>query len=299
MKVFYSDPYDLKLPENHRFPMEKYRLLRETLMSKGIVSADQMQLAPLASYKDITRVHSEEYYHAIEFGTLENRAQKKIGFPWSEMMLKRSRASVGGFLSAVEYALEKGFAGNLSGGTHHSFKEHGEGFCVFNDFAIAAMKLIEEKSFNNILILDLDVHQGNGNASILSPIKEAFVVSFHGRKNYPYHKPSSDIDVEFEDNASDDVYLSQLKSTIKDLFIRPWDIVLYQAGVDPLAEDRLGKLALSKEGLFERDSMVFKACAEGGTPIAMGLGGGYAQPIELSIEAHCKTYQAAKQILFK
>jgi len=298
VKAFYSDPFDLKLPPEHRFPMEKYKMLREALIAEGIFKLQELELSPLASYEDITRVHTPQYYHAVEFGTLEPSAQRKIGFPWSEMMLKRSLASVGGFLAAVDYAQGHGFAGNLSGGTHHSFPSHGEGFCVFNDFAVACLKLIHEQDYKNILVLDLDVHQGNGNAAILTPVKEVFVVSLHGRKNYPYKKPPSDWDVAFEDNTEDDEYLTKLNEVLEELFVRPWDMVLYQAGVDPLREDRLGKLSLSHQGLFQRDKLVFNKCHKNSIPVAIGLGGGYATPIKHSIEAHCNTYRAAKEIFY-
>lgn len=297
-QVFHSDKYDLPLPEGHRFPMDKYKKVRQGLIKQGLVQENQIKLAPFAGKEDVLLVHDEAYYQAIELGTLEARDQRKIGFPWSQTMLPRSRASVGGFLSAVENCLsnEYGVSGNLSGGTHHSFRDRGEGFCVFNDFAIAALKLVKERSFKNILILDLDVHHGNGNAEILAPFKEVFVVSMHGRSNYPFKKPPSDIDIALEDNTNDETYLKKLAALLKELDHRPWDIILYQAGVDPLKEDKLGKLDLSHQGLFQRDHMVLTYAKNRKVPIALGLGGGYAQPIELTVEAHLNTYRAILQV---
>jgi acetoin utilization deacetylase AcuC-like enzyme len=272
--------------------MSKYKMVRHGLLNEGLIAQEQLFEAPLAPENDILRVHDEKYYHAIEFGTLEPSEQRKIGFPWSEVMIKRSRASVGGFLSAVDYALIHGVAGNLSGGTHHSFKDRGEGFCVFNDFVIAAFKLIAEREFKNILILDLDVHQGNGNAALCKDIAEVFVVSIHGKSNYPYQKPPSDWDIPLEDHTEDNTYLKTLEGVLKELSLRRWDIILYQAGVDPLKEDRLGKLSLSHQGLFLRDEMVLNFAKSRNIPIALGLGGGYAQPIELTVNAHLNTYKA-------
>lgn len=278
--------------------MDKYKKVREGLLKNNILQESQVIPAPLASKEDILLVHEEKYYHAIELGTLEAREQRKIGFPWSEIMLSRSRASVGGFLAAVENSLtnDYGVSGNLSGGTHHSFADRGEGFCVFNDFAVAGIKLINEKSFKNILILDLDVHQGNGNAAILKDVSEVFVVSLHGKENYPYQKPPSDWDVPLDSNTEDEEYLKTLESVLKELDHRHWDIVLYQAGVDTLKEDKLGKLNLTLQGLFQRDQMVLTYAKSRNIPIALGLGGGYALPIELTVEAHLNTYRAIDQV---
>ncbi len=292
VKVFHSDHYDLPLPDGHRFPMNKYKLVREALINFGLIKPDNIFKAPLADKNDILIVHTEDYYDSIEFGTLEPRDQKKIGFPWSDVMLNRSRASVGGFLAAVEMALKHGVSGNLSGGTHHSFPDRGEGFCVFNDFAIASKKLIKQRNFKNILVLDLDVHQGNGNAAILTPLEEVYVVSMHGSANYPYIKPASDWDIPLEDNTNDKTYLEALDLVLNKLSHRPWDIILYQAGVDPLDKDKLGRLSLSHVGLYQRDFRVLNFAKQRNIPIALGLGGGYSQPIEHTVEAHLNTYKA-------
>lgn len=276
--------------------MHKYSLLRKTLLNEGILHEDQLFSAPLAHKEDILRVHAEDFYEKVETGNLSKKEQRLIGFPWSPVMIKRSRASVGGFVAAVESALEEGIGANLSGGTHHSFHDHGEGFCVFNDFAVAALKCIEEKQLHDILILDLDVHQGNGNAALLSHHPEVFVCSFHGRTNYPYKKQESDLDVEFEEGATDHEYLEKLDATLSRLQKRPWDIIFYQAGVDSLEFDKLGKLNLTFEGLKKRDSMVFQFAHQRNIPVAIGLGGGYSDPIGPTIEAHLNTYRVLKEI---
>lgn len=199
-------------------------------------------------------------------------------------------------MMAAEEAIMSGFSGNLSGGTHHSFHSHGEGFCVFNDFAITANDLIIKKGLHDILILDLDVHHGNGNAELLSHMPEVFIVSFHGEHNYPFSKPASDLDIAFPNFTEDDFYLDKLQQVLEKLSLRKWDIILYQAGVDPLKEDHLGKLSLSLEGLYKRDRLVFEFAKSLDTPIAVGLGGGYAKPIELTVEAHLNTYRAASTV---
>ncbi|MCR9203715.1 MAG: histone deacetylase [Halobacteriovoraceae bacterium] len=297
-KVYHSDRYDLPLPDGHRFPMDKYRLIREKLLSQEILKEENLFEAPLAKVDDILRVHSRTFYDAVANGSLDKKAQRLIGFPWSEVMIKRSRASVGGFVSAVESAIENGIAGNLSGGTHHSFADHGEGFCVFNDFAVAALKCIHEFDFHDILLIDLDVHQGNGNASILRNYEEVFVFSMHGGNNYPYKKVASDLDIDLPDNTDDEKYLSTLTKVLSRFSQRKWDIILYQAGVDPLKEDTLGKLALTQQGLKERDLLVLKFAKERNIPIALGLGGGYSMPISQTVQAHLNTYLAVKEVYY-
>lgn len=298
LKVFHSDRFDLPLPSGHRFPMEKYRLLRDSLLSHEILKSENLYEAPLANVDDILRVHTKEFYDAVATGSLDPKAQRLIGFPWSEVMIKRSRASVGGFVSAVESAIKNGIAGNLSGGTHHSFADHGEGFCVFNDFAVAALKCIHEYDFHDILLIDLDVHQGNGNASILRDFEEVFVFSMHGGNNYPYRKIDSDLDINLPDNSKDEEYLNTLTKVLVKLSQRKWDIILYQAGVDPLEEDSLGKLSLTHQGLKERDLLVLNFAKERDIPIALGLGGGYSKPITHSVQAHLNTYLAVKEVYF-
>lgn len=298
LRVFHSDRFSLPLPPNHRFPMKKYQIIRERLISDKVLTPENLKEASFASEKDILRAHSLKFYQSVKDGTLTKKEQRLIGFPWSEVMLKRSLSSVGGLLNAIDSALEVGISGNLSGGTHHSFSDHGEGFCVFNDFAIAALKCIEEKSFQDILILDLDVHQGNGNAKILKYHEEVFVVSMHGATNYPYRKQTSDIDIDLKDETQDDEYLAILENLLKRLSQRRWDIILYQAGVDPLKEDSLGKLSLSQKGLKKRDQLVFEFGKKKGIPIAIALGGGYSIPIEHTISSHLNTYRAIKEVYF-
>jgi len=274
--------------------MEKYRDLRLKLLEKHILSADELFPAPLATREQILSVHSEHYYDSIENGSIDPKAMKEIGFPWSERIILRSRASVGGFIAACLNALDTGISGNLSGGTHHAHRDKGEGFCVFNDFAIASTWLISQKRMTTALILDLDVHQGNGNSSILNQSKDIFVCSMHGKNNYPFRKVPSHLDVELPDHCSDEIYHQFLDQTLNKLSQMKFDLILYQAGVDPLKTDRFGKLDLTLEGLRLRDQKVFNYAFETKTPIAIALGGGYSEPIEETITAHCNTYREAK-----
>lgn len=295
MKIFYSDFYTIPLPEGHRFPMEKYRLLREGLVSEGVLSADELHLTGLATLEEVSLAHSADYISAVLNGTLSAMEVRKIGFPWSPALAQRSLATVGGAISAAFEALENGFSGNLAGGTHHAFRESGEGFCVFNDQAVTAELLLEKNLVKSVLIIDLDVHQGNGTASIFSGRNDVFVFSMHGEKNYPFRKVESHLDIPLPDNTGDEEYLLTLSRYLPGLFqFRP-DIVLYQAGVDPLKQDRLGRLDLTFNGLMERDRMVLLACKQNGVPVSLAMGGGYAVPIELTVQAHINTYRAAKE----
>jgi len=274
--------------------MEKYRNLRLKLLEQNIISTEELFPAPLASREQILLVHSEQYYDSIENGSIEAKAMKEIGFPWSERIILRSRASVGGFIAACSEALNHGVSGNLSGGTHHAHRDKGEGFCVFNDFAIASTWLIHQRKIKSALILDLDVHQGNGNSSILNQSKDIFICSMHGKNNYPFRKISGHLDVDLPDHCNDEIYHHSLDETLNKVAKMKFDLILYQAGVDPLKNDRFGKLDLSLEGLRLRDRKVFNFAYESRTPIAIALGGGYSDPIEDTITAHCNTYREAK-----
>lgn len=274
--------------------MEKYRLLRIALLENKILSPEELYPAPLAKKEQILLAHAETYYEQIETGSVPAFIMKRIGFPWSERVILRSRASVGGFMAACTTAIDEGFSANLSGGTHHAHHDRGEGFCVFNDFAIASLYLLSVQKVKKILIIDLDVHQGNGNSSILGNHKDVFVFSMHGKNNYPFEKIPSHLDVELPDNCEDEQYLSELEKHLSSLSNKPFDFIMYQAGVDPLKGDRFGKLSLSFEGLKSRDQMVFDFAKKLNIPMAMALGGGYAEPIENTIRAHLNTYRIAK-----
>lgn len=296
MKVFYSDHYTVPLPDGHKFPMEKYRLLRMELLEQGILNEDELFEPELPSHEMMLAAHSAEYYESYKAGTVDPMVIRKIGLPWSKELFYRSLASVGGAWGAANAALEHGMGGNLAGGTHHAMRDAGEGFCVFNDFAVVILNLIKSGLIHRAAIVDLDVHQGNGNSAILGNNPDVFILSMHGAKNYPFTKIASSIDIELPDNTGDEEYLSQLKKSLPAVFEFKPDIILYQAGVDPLKEDSLGRLALSKEGLMERDRIVIGECKKHDVPVSLGLGGGYSKPISHTIDAYCGTYRVAKEI---
>ncbi|MCC6549259.1 MAG: histone deacetylase [Ignavibacteriaceae bacterium] len=296
MKIFYSDHYTIPLPEGHRFPMEKYRLLREGLVSEGVLLRSELEQTRLATQDEVASVHSNDYIEAVLNGTLSPQEVRKIGFPWSPALAERSLATVGGAISAAFEALENGISGNLAGGTHHAFRDSGEGFCVFNDQAVVAQVLRDQNLVKKVLIIDLDVHQGNGTSSIFAGRNDVFVFSMHGEKNYPFRKVDSHLDIPLPDHTNDEEYLLLLDRYLPYLFDQKPDIVLYQAGTDPLKEDLLGRLNLTFEGLMERDRMVLSKCYDSGVPVALAMGGGYAVPIELTIKAHINTYRVAREI---
>lgn len=296
MKVFYSDNYEVPLPQGHKFPMEKYRLVRERLLAEKILFPDELFEPELPSREIITLAHSKEYYDSFADGSIDPKIIRRIGLPWSKELFMRSLASVGGALGSSMAALEEGIGGNLAGGTHHAFPDHGEGYCVFNDFAVVILHLVKCGIIHRAAIVDLDVHQGNGNSAILSSNPDVHIFSMHGSKNYPFTKVPSTMDIELADGTGDEEYLTLLKENLPAIFEMKPDIVLYQAGVDPLAEDSLGRLNLSKEGLMERDRIVLYECRRRGIPVSLGLGGGYSKPIDHSIDAYVGTYRIAKEI---
>jgi acetoin utilization deacetylase AcuC-like enzyme len=296
LKVFYTDKYRVPLPVGHRFPMTKYRLTREFLLSNNILNESQLYEPNVATEEEILLCHSEDYYESLRTGSIDEKAIRKLGLPWSYDLFLRSLASVGGSLASAKSAMENGVAGNLSGGTHHAFREHGEGYCVFNDFAIVSTYLQQNKLTKKIAIIDLDVHQGNGTSSILKDNKDVFILDMHGEKNYPYEKIQSTIDVRLPDNTNDEQYLSILENKLELVFDFEPDIVLYLAGVDPLKEDALGRLALTKEGLRERDYMVLNECRKRNIPVSIALGGGYAKPVELTVGCYAQTYEVVKRV---
>ncbi len=296
MKVYYSDHYTVSLPDGHKFPMEKYRLLREKLLAENILSLNELFEPELPTRDVITLAHSLEYYDSFENGTVDPMTIRRIGLPWSKELFYRSLASVGGAIGSARAALEFGIGGNLAGGTHHAFRDYGEGFCVFNDFAVVTLHLIKCGLIHRAAIIDLDVHQGNGNSAILGHNPDVFILSMHGEKNYPFTKVASTVDVELPDGTGDEEYLSQLRKYLPQVFEFKPDIILYQAGVDPLKEDSLGRLSITKEGLAERDRIVLTECKKRGIPVSLGLGGGYSKPIHYSVEAYAGTYRVAKEI---
>jgi acetoin utilization deacetylase AcuC-like enzyme len=305
VRVFHCDQHEVPLPEGHRFPMAKYRLLRERLLREGLVTPEELSPSPLATREELSGVHTAGYLEACWSGTLSAADQRRLGFPWSEALLARSRASVGGTLAAARAALQGGVAGNLAGGTHHAFAGHGEGYCVFNDLAVTVRALQAEGRIGRALIVDLDVHQGNGTAAIFdnegfgpaSEGREVFTFSMHGAKNFPFRKQRSSRDVDLQDGCGDAEYLGLLSRHLPEVFeaAQP-DLVLYQAGVDPLGGDALGRLALTLDGLRARDRMVLHEARAREVPVVLTLGGGYAKPIERTVEAHAGTYAEARAV---
>lgn len=290
-KFFFTDHIQVPLPEGHRFPMEKYRLLHEALIREGVMDEGQLFPAPLAERDDLLLAHAPAYVDGLLTGTLPEKELRPIGLTWSEKLLERSLAAVGGYIQVTEAALEHGYSSLLAGGTHHAHADRGEGYCVFNDFAVAALRLLELRKVKKILIIDLDVHQGNGNSSILGHREDVFILSLHGEKNYPFRKVKSHLDVALPERTNDEDYLKALGHALQ-LVPTDYDLLMYQAGVDNLKEDSLGTFDLSFEGLMRRDQMIFEFAK--GKPVAMAIGGGYAKPIELTVKAHVNTFKTAR-----
>ena len=296
MKLFYCDEFVLPLPPGHRFPMEKYRLLRERLVSSGEFTPDDFVVPPAATFAELTRAHAPDYVLRVERGELSAADIRAIGFPWSAQMVERSKRSSGATIAACRAALSDGAAANLAGGTHHAFYDRGEGFCVFNDAAIAARTMQAEGRAAQVLVIDADVHQGNGTAAILAGDKSIFTFSIHGANNFPFIKEQSDVDIELEDGTGDMAYEHALARGLAQSFAQfSPQLVIYLAGADPFAGDRLGRLKLSKAGLLGRDEMVFAACHERGIGLAIAMAGGYSREIADTVEIHANTVLAARK----
>ncbi len=293
---FWSPRFDAPVADHRRFPYSKYRLLRERLLADEILSHKRLWQSPAAGVGEIERAHDPAYVHRVLTGALDAKELRRIGFRWSDEIPMRSRVSVGGGVASARAALRDGISGHLAGGTHHAHRDFGSGFCVFNDHAVAALTLMDEGVVDRISILDLDVHQGDGTAAILSGNERAIVVSVHGEKNFPFRKVPSHRDFPLPDGADDDAYLKACGQALEVVLAHRPDLLLYQAGVDALAEDRLGRLSVSAEGLARRDAMVFGATHARGVPVAMAIGGGYCDPIAPTVSAYCRTFAEAKRL---
>lgn len=289
MLAFTSARYTVPLG-NHSYPMEKYRLVPERLVADGVLTADELVEPEPISLDDVLRVHTSGYVQAFLDGTLDRRALLRLGLPWSSALVRRVLAVVGGTLGAANAALRDGAAVNLAGGTHHAFADRGEGYCVFNDLVIALRRLRADGRIDRVLIIDLDVHQGNGTAALCRTDAATFTFSMHGANNYPARKEQGSLDIDLADGTTDAAYVSRLAGILPTLVerARP-DLVMYQAGVDVLAGDRFGKLGLSLAGVEERDRLVCACATQAGLPLVVTLGGGYARAIDLIVEAHCRT----------
>jgi acetoin utilization deacetylase AcuC-like enzyme len=294
MRAFYCDHFVLPLPPEHRFPMAKYRLLRERVLAEAIVAAGDLCEPAAAAWDDLRRVHTAAYVDGVATGTLSPEIQRAIGFPWSPAMVERARRSVGGTISAARVALGEGTAANLAGGTHHAFADRGAGYCVFNDIAVATRVLLHEGRVARVLVVDLDVHQGDGTAAIFAEEPAVFTFSMHGASNFPFRKQVSDLDISLPDGTGDEEYLARLERHLLPLVEghQP-DLVFYLAGADPYEGDRLGKLRLTIDGLRARDTFVFGTCRAAGVPVAVVMGGGYAHDVDAIVRIHANTLAEA------
>ena len=297
MRFTFPDTPDLPLPAGHRFPRGKYRLLKAKLERDGTLSGASLEPSPVAGITDIERAHAPEYVAAVLAGTLDIDAQRQIGLPWSEVLALRARVVVGGALAAARAALHDGLSGQLAGGTHHAHADFGSGFCVFNDLAVTALTLLAEGAVRRVAILDLDVHQGDGNAAILRGHPHVFVASLHGANNFPFAKAVSDLDIALPDGTGDDAYLAALEPALEQVAAFRPDLILYLSGADPLASDRLGRLALTFAGLLDRDRRVFELARRLRVPVSIAIGGGYADPISDSVEVYANTFRAGREVL--
>ncbi len=273
--------------------MRKYRLVRELLATDG---AYDFEPAPLAAREAIETVHDTEYVTRFLDGSLDSQAMRRIGFPWSEQLVVRTLASVGGTLAATEDAITRGFGGTLAGGTHHAFRAEGSGYCIFNDIAIAVEWARREKGLKRIAVVDCDVHQGDGTAQIFQLDDDVFTLSLHGRKNFPFRKQQSRLDIELEDQTGDEEYLKVLELALGEVEEFAPKIVFYQSGVDALECDVLGRLSLTHDGLKARDRLVAELCRKMRVPLVITMGGGYGNPIEQTALAHANTFRAVLEI---
>ena len=299
MKAFYSDRFVLPLPEGHRFPMSKYRLLREQVVERRLI--DELEEAPAIEAEQLLLVHSPSYWQRVRDGALDQKEVRAMGFPWSPQLVERSRRSVGATLAAARVALERGVAVNLAGGTHHAFADRGSGFCVFNDVAVAARTLCSEGAISRALVIDTDVHQGDGTAAIFSDDRQVFTLSIHGRKNFPFRKEVSDLDVPLEDGTGDIEYLARLDDALDEAFERSGDggrldLVFHLAGADAYEGDKLGRLSLSQAGLRERDRRIYEICHRKELPVAVVMGGGYCPAIDETVAIHAATVEEARRL---
>jgi acetoin utilization deacetylase AcuC-like enzyme len=296
LALWSSAQYDFPLPDGHRFPLRKYALLRERVIAEGLASADQVLDPPRATLEDLRRVHSADYVRRFGEGSLEPAELRRLGLPWSRQLVERSLRAVGGTIAAGDYALAQGVAINLAGGTHHAFADHGEGFCVYNDIAVAIRRLQALGHIERACVVDLDVHQGNGTHAIFAGEETVFTFSMHGGRNYPFHKVPGRLDIELADGTADDAYLAQLAEALPLVLAESApDIVFYIAGADPHEGDSLGRLALTFDGLARRDALVLSHCREVGIPVAVTVGGGYGRRIEDSVQVHLNTVRIARE----
>lgn len=299
LKIAYHSIYKHPLPEGHRFPMEKYELLPRQLLHEGTCAEENFFQPEFPPEEHILSVHEPEYFQRLKSLELDKKEIRRSGFPLSRELVDREQIIADGTISACHFALEHGIAMNIAGGTHHAYSNRAEAFCLLNDQAIGARYLQKKGLAKKILIVDLDVHQGNGTAEIFQNDDSVFTFSVHGKGNYPFKKERSDLDIELEDGTGDEAYLKKLKSVLPDLIdkVRP-DFIFYLSGVDILETDKLGRLACTIKGCKERDRFVLETCHDLNIPVECSMGGGYSQDIKKIIEAHANTYRLAQEIYF-
>ena len=296
MQVFYTPRYYADIGDGHVFPIRKFELVRDKLLAEGTLDPGELIEPSPATIEDVLLVHSEDYVSRLCSGNLTPKELRRLGLPWSESLVRRSFYATGGTLAAARTALAESYSSNLAGGTHHSFADRGEGFCVLNDVAVAIRALRARHLIRRAAIVDCDVHQGNGTATIFAGDEHTFTFSIHGANNYPLFKARSSLDVELPDGTSDDAYLDSLSKHLPAVFAGDPDIVFYLAGADPYAGDKLGRLALSIDGLRQRDLYVLRECLERELPVVTVMSGGYGKDINDTIEIHCNTIRMVKEV---
>lgn len=295
LQVWSPADYTYPLPLGHRFPITKYTLLKERAVTRGIISVSQIQDPPLATDNELLRVHDDAYLRALHEGTLSEAAVRRLGFPWSSALVARASRAVGGTIAAARHAMVHGIAMNLAGGTHHAFAAHGEGFCVFNDVAVAIRALRIDGLAARVAVIDLDVHQGNGTHDIFRNDDTVYMFSMHGAKNFPFRKVPGTLDIELDDGTTDEPYLSLLADALpRVLRDARADMIFYLAGADPHEGDTLGRLSLTFDGLRRRDRLVVSQCREVGLPITIVIAGGYGRNIDDTVDVHLGTVDIAR-----
>ncbi len=299
LKIAFNSIFAHPLPEGHRFPMLKYELIPEQLMHEGIVNSVNFFSPTVCQAETILWTHDKSYFEHLLNQTLSTLEIRKIGFPLSPQLVQRERTILQGTIDNALFAQQFGVSMNIAGGTHHAYTNKGEGFCLLNDMAVAANYLLKENLSQKILIVDLDVHQGNGTAEIFKNENRVFTFSMHGEKNFPAHKEQSDLDIPLADFTNDKVYLNILNETLPKLIqqVEP-DFIFYQSGVDVLESDKLGRLSLSIEACKQRDKFVFQQCLKNKIPVAVSMGGGYSEDIKIIVDAHCNTFRLAQELFF-
>ena len=299
LKIAYNQNYIYPLEENHRFPMIKYELIPEQLIRENTCSSENFFSPTKIDSKIVLKTHQREYFERFTSLKLSKKEISEIGFPLSQELVERELQIAEGTIKGVKYSIKNGISMNIAGGTHHAFYDRGEAFCMLNDQAIATNYIIQEGLFKKILIIDLDVHQGNGTASLFNSNPNVYTLSFHGKKNYPFRKEKSDLDMEFDDNTNDDEYLKVLRETIPKVIdqFEP-EFIFYLSGVDVLENDKLGRLSLSIDGCKERDRFILEICKNNSIPVQVSMGGGYSVILKNIIEAHSNTFRLAQEIFF-